>query len=69
MEGFLVFVAIVWLLACAAYTNMVAESKGIGHWHWAIAGLFFGPIALLAVGFMEAKKPKPVSTETPDLGD
>ena len=46
-------------LACAFLTSAVAETKGHGPLAWMAAGLFFGPLALLAaVGLPDLKSRK-----------
>jgi hypothetical protein len=46
-------------LACAFFTRSLAESKGHNSDVWVMAGLFFGPLALLAaVGLPDLKTRK-----------
>lgn len=45
---------IVFWLICGAFTAVVASSKGRAGAGWFVLGFLFGPIALLAVGFMPA---------------
>jgi hypothetical protein len=55
------FVAILWIviaiyaLACPVFCMQAARSKGYSGWSWFFAGLFFGPIALLAMCAMARK--------------
>jgi uncharacterized paraquat-inducible protein A len=43
---------IVFWLSCGVFSAIVASSKGRSSVAWFFAGFFFGPLALLAVGFM-----------------
>lgn len=43
-----------WIL-CGVFASIVASSKGRSGLAWALSGFFFGPLALLAVGFMPAQ--------------
>jgi hypothetical protein len=57
-------VVLVWL-ACGVFSAMVASSKGRGGCGWFLAGVLFGPLALLAVGFMapiEVQMDPPLTT-------
>lgn len=36
----------------------IALEKNRGAWRWFFAGLLFGPVALIAIGFMEKNPPK-----------
>jgi hypothetical protein len=57
--GPLLFPLIVGSFACALFSQAVAESKGHEVGPWTIAGLFFGPLALLAaVGLPDLKSRK-----------
>ena len=55
---------LVWI-ACGFFAATVASSKGRGFGGWFFLGLLFGPIALLAVGFMP--KEDTVQTSPPSL--
>lgn len=44
-----------WII-CGVFTAMVASSKGRSGTAWALSGFLFGPLALLAVGFMPAQE-------------
>ncbi len=55
MEFVLLFLAfvLVWPVACAVFTRKIAKSKGFFNTSgWAVAGFFFGPIALVAARFI-----------------
>jgi hypothetical protein len=45
-------VLLIFWCACAVFTARVASSRGRSPIDWGVAGFFFGPIALLAIGFM-----------------
>jgi hypothetical protein len=53
---------IVFWLVCGAGAAMIASSKGRSGGAWLLAGLLFGPIAILIVGFMAPVTPPPDST-------
>jgi hypothetical protein len=53
MSALLLALFVTWCV-CAVFTAMVASSRGRPSTRWFFAGLLFGPIALLAVGFMPA---------------
>lgn len=42
------FILLCLSVLCAAFTGVVAESKGHNQGSWLLAGLFFGPLALIA---------------------
>lgn len=50
------FVVGFWLL-CGIGAAMIAQSKGRSGFGWFIAGVLFGPLALLTVGFMAPGRP------------
>ena len=50
---------IVFWLACGGFAYIVAQSKNRSGCAWGLLGFLFGPLALLAVGFMP-----PVETST-----
>lgn len=45
---------LIFWLACAGFALAVARSRGRSGCLWAALGFLFGPLALLAVGFMPA---------------
>ena len=56
---FLIAVIVLWHIGAMAYAYQVAESKG--HKNpiaWLFGGMVFGPIALLALGFLPAQEPE-----------
>ena len=44
--------AVVLWLACGVFSSMIANSKRRNGVLWFVLGVLFGPLALLAVGFM-----------------
>ena len=52
-----------WLL-CGIGSALIAGSKNRGSCGWFILGILFGPIALLIIGFMEAKAEEEEKTNT-----
>ncbi|MEM9899982.1 MAG: hypothetical protein AAF865_01455 [Pseudomonadota bacterium] len=59
LEGYLIMYLIAVVLACAAFSGVVARSKGRSYTAWALGGLLFGPVALIAaagISDMEAER-------------
>ena len=52
----LIAVVVIWWLGCAIFAGMIAQAKGLPAVAWTVAGLIFGVVALLAVGFMPASR-------------
>ena len=55
LGGFVIFIVLVFLFSNAAFTCWVAIKKGYSG-IWFILGLFFGLVALIAVGFAPEKR-------------
>ena len=55
LGGFGIFIVLVFFLSNAVFTYWVATKKGYGG-IWFILGLFFGLVALIAVGFAPEKR-------------
>jgi hypothetical protein len=49
------FLIILWVL-CGVFSAIVAFNKNHNGCMWGVAGVLFGPLALLAVGFMPASE-------------
>lgn len=47
----------IWI-ACGIFSSMVASSKRRNGILWFVLGVLFGPLALLAVGFMPVYEPQ-----------
>lgn len=47
-------VLLIFWLACAGFAFAVARSRGRSGCLWTVLGFLFGPLALIAVGFMPA---------------
>lgn len=58
-----IYILIFWLL-CGFGSALIADSKNRGACGWFFLGILFGPISLLIVGFMEAKKEQRDETNT-----
>jgi hypothetical protein len=39
-------------IACGIFTAVVANNRGLNGCWWLVLGFLFGPVALLAAGFM-----------------
>lgn len=52
---------LVFWLACAGFALAVARSRNRSGCLWAVLGFLFGPLALLAVGFMPAVEAAPAA--------
>ena len=55
-----IFALIVWFF-CGIGAAMIAQSKGRSGLGWFIAGVLFGPLALLVIGFMAPAPGTPVT--------
>jgi len=60
-----IFVLIVWFF-CGLGAAMIAQSKGRSGLGWFIAGVLFGPLALLVIGFMAPAPGTPVTEFWPN---
>ena len=56
-------------LACAAFASAIANAKGRGWVRWLIAGLFFGPVAMLAAGLMPRMSEERAETRLKDQNE
>lgn len=57
-------VLLLFWLACAGFALAVARSRGRSGCLWAVLGFMFGPLALIAVGFMPAVDAPTTTTPT-----
>jgi hypothetical protein len=55
-EFLVVCIAFVATIVFAKLCGRIADAKGLDGYYWALAGVFFGPIALLGVIGMPDKK-------------
>ena len=51
----IVVIVVILAIIFGKFTGMIAESKGYDAEPWMIAGVFLGPIAMLAVGLMDSE--------------
>ena len=54
----MIFIIVIFWIACAFYCGAVAESKGHDYMPWFFGGVFFGVFALIAVAGLDDKELK-----------
>ena len=50
--GYVVFILLVYSVACGVYSAVIAQGKGRSRYGWFFGGLFFGIIGLVAAGLI-----------------